>query len=93
MTTEYNCQHAKRHAGQACAGCLAVAYDLLDRAFRIIRETFPNSAWLVDAKPVLFRRFQRNENEMSCPICGVLECPCGCFDGDDEGDEIEDGVR
>ena len=29
----------------------------------------------------------------NCPICGVLECPCGCFDGDDEDGEIEDGVR
>jgi hypothetical protein len=48
MGKEFNCKHAKRHEGQACAGCLAEAYELLERSERMIREAFPESALLVD---------------------------------------------
>lgn len=29
-------------------------------------------------------------NEEDCPICGILENPCGCGDSDDEGGD-DDG--
>ncbi len=40
----------------ACAGCLDEAQYMLQRAYHIIKEMFPNSCWLIDVKPALLRK-------------------------------------
>lgn len=38
MSQEFNCPHPAKYGGEACAACLAEAYELLDQANRILGE-------------------------------------------------------
>lgn len=35
MSQEFNCRHEAKYGGEACAACLAEAYDLLDQANKL----------------------------------------------------------
>lgn len=62
MTKEYNCPHPPRHTGNARAGCLAEAYELLDRAFRIIKIDQPTHNWVAAADLFLLRKSKARIN-------------------------------